>query len=30
MGSPGLCARFHKAVELIGRRWSGAIIRMLL
>jgi DNA-binding HxlR family transcriptional regulator len=26
----GLCARFHKAVELIGRRWSGAIIQMLL
>ena len=30
MGSPGLCARFHKAVELIGRRWSGAIIQLLL
>jgi DNA-binding HxlR family transcriptional regulator len=30
MGSHGLCARFHKAVELIGRRWSGAIIRILL
>lgn len=30
MGSPGLCARFHKAVELIGRRWSGAIIQILL
>ena len=26
----GLCARFHKAVELIGRRWSGAIIQILL
>jgi len=26
MGSAGLCARFHKAVELIGRRWAGAII----
>jgi DNA-binding HxlR family transcriptional regulator len=24
-----LCARFHKAIELIGRRWSGAIIQML-
>ena len=22
--------RFHKAVELIGRRWSGAIIQILL
>jgi len=29
MASPGLCARFHKAVELIGRRWSGAIIQIL-
>jgi DNA-binding HxlR family transcriptional regulator len=24
-----LCGRFHAAVELIGRRWSGAIIQML-
>jgi DNA-binding HxlR family transcriptional regulator len=24
------CPRFHAAVELIGRRWSGAIIRALL
>jgi DNA-binding HxlR family transcriptional regulator len=30
MSSTGLCARFHKAVELIGRRWSGAIIQILL
>ena len=30
MGSTSLCARFHKAVELIGRRWSGAIIQILL
>jgi DNA-binding HxlR family transcriptional regulator len=29
MGAAGLCARFHKAVELIGRRWSGAIIQIL-
>ena len=29
MASPGLCARFHRAVELIGRRWSGAIIQIL-
>ena len=29
MGSE-LCGRFHKAVELIGRRWSGAIIQILL
>ncbi len=25
-----LCPRYHHAVELIGRRWTGAIIRMLL
>lgn len=25
-----LCPRFHEAVELIGRRWSGAIIQLLL
>lgn len=24
-----LCSRFHHAVELIGRRWTGAIIRIL-
>ena len=24
------CPRFHFAVELIGRRWTGAIVRMLL
>jgi DNA-binding HxlR family transcriptional regulator len=30
MRPTGLCARFHKAVELIGRRWSGAIIQILL
>jgi DNA-binding HxlR family transcriptional regulator len=26
----GLCPRFHRAVELIGRRWTGAIIRILI
>lgn len=25
-----LCAKFHKAVELIGRRWSGAVIQLLM
>ena len=25
-----LCPRFHRAVELVGRRWTGAIIRVLL
>ena len=27
---PELCSRFHRASELIGRRWSGAIIFVLL
>jgi len=27
---PALCARFHRAVELIGRRWTGAILQMLM
>ena len=25
-----LCPRFHRAVELIGRRWTGAIVRILI
>lgn len=25
----GLCPRFHRAVELIGKRWTGAILRVL-
>jgi DNA-binding HxlR family transcriptional regulator len=28
--TPVLCARFHHASELIGRRWTGAIIYVLL
>jgi DNA-binding HxlR family transcriptional regulator len=27
---PELCAQFHHASELIGRRWTGAIIFVLL
>jgi DNA-binding HxlR family transcriptional regulator len=27
---PQVCARFHRAVELIGSRWTGAIIHTLL
>ena len=27
---PELCAQFHRAAELIGRRWTGAIIFVLL
>ena len=29
-GTPALCTRFHQASELIGRRWTGAIIFVLL
>src|SRR3984893_8791313 len=28
--APSLCARFHRAAELIGRRWTGAIFFVLL
>jgi DNA-binding HxlR family transcriptional regulator len=28
--TPALCTRFHHASELIGRRWTGAIIFLLL
>ena len=24
-----VCPRFHKAIELVGRRWTGAVIRVL-
>lgn len=27
---PELCSKFHRASELIGRRWTGAIIYVLL
>lgn len=27
---PQLCARFHRAVELIGGRWTGSVIQLLL
>lgn len=25
-----LCPRYHRAVELIGKRWTGAIVRSLM
>ena len=28
--TPELCVRFHRASELIGRRWTGAILFVLL
>lgn len=30
MADASFCPRYHKAVELIGRRWTGAIVRSLL
>jgi len=29
-GRSNFCPRFHYAVELLGRRWIGAIIRVLM
>jgi DNA-binding HxlR family transcriptional regulator len=28
--TPGCCPKYHAAVELIGRRWTGAILAVLL
>ncbi len=28
--TPALCTSFHHAIELIGRRWTGAVISLLL
>jgi DNA-binding HxlR family transcriptional regulator len=30
VASPELCPRFHRASELIGRRWTGAILFVLM
>jgi DNA-binding HxlR family transcriptional regulator len=30
MQIPGLCPRFHQAIELVGSRWTGAILQVLL
>jgi DNA-binding HxlR family transcriptional regulator len=29
-GAAAVCPLYHRAVELIGRRWTGAILRVLL
>lgn len=29
-GAPDLCPRFHHAIELVGSRWTGAILQVLL
>ena len=28
--TPSCCPRFHEAVELVGKRWTGAILAVLL
>jgi DNA-binding HxlR family transcriptional regulator len=28
--APGCCPHYHEAIELIGKRWTGAIVRVLL
>jgi DNA-binding HxlR family transcriptional regulator len=30
MSHESICPKYHKAVELIGRRWTGAIISAML
>jgi DNA-binding HxlR family transcriptional regulator len=29
-GRPACCPYFHRAIELIGRRWTGAIVSVLI
>ncbi len=29
-GRPTCCSRYHRAVELVGKRWTGAILLVLL
>lgn len=29
-GRPDCCPKYHQAIELIGRRWTGAIVSVLL
>lgn len=29
-GSPSCCPKYHEAIELIGRRWTGAIVSVLI
>jgi DNA-binding HxlR family transcriptional regulator len=29
-GEPACCPLYHEAVELIGRRWTGAIVEVLI
>ena len=27
---PSLCPRYHRAVEIVGARWNGAILQLML
>ena len=29
-GRPACCSRYHRAVELVGKRWTGAILLVLM
>jgi DNA-binding HxlR family transcriptional regulator len=29
-GKLGCCPRYHEAIELLGKRWTGAIVRVLM
>jgi DNA-binding HxlR family transcriptional regulator len=29
-GRPACCALYHRAVELVGKRWTGAILSVLM
>ena len=29
-GRPGCCQHYHRAVELVGKRWTGAILIVLM
>ena len=29
-GRPACCSRYHRAIELVGKRWTGAILLVLM
>lgn len=30
MAGPAICPKFHKAIELVGSRWTGAVLQVLM
>jgi DNA-binding HxlR family transcriptional regulator len=30
MTGPAICPKFHKAIELVGSRWTGAVLQVLM